>query len=110
MPVPSFLTDSDELSRRVWEYFVAIMKSDKVAGGEDLPLWEDMDDEFKRCLTEAFSINVTREVEALFLPVVAPDPTPQDRPAKQVSCYICGRRPVYDAGTACLECWDMYLI
>jgi hypothetical protein len=125
VPIPSIpadLLDSDDIARQLWEYWVSLMKTDGVIEGDEMPDWDEMEDETLLCFKEAvdhtvsgplrkFSADLDFEtsLDEAFEEARPTPPQYQAVQAQAVPCYICGRNPVPRNGKVCGNCRHSHL-
>ena len=116
MACPEHLLDAEKLARQLWDYWVSLMNTDQVEGVEEVPVWDENEDDVKDCFLEAVEYQITkplqkyeddREFESSLdeaFTDVRPTPPQYEPEEKQRACYICARNPVRDAGGICSIC------
>ena len=86
------------------------MKTDKVLGADDVPVWDQMDDDFQRCWVEAFSTQVIKPLKGYVDDVEfdsSLDKTFDELNSKKtgpIPCYVCATNVVAANGKVCSEC------
>lgn len=118
--LPPHFQDARTLARAIWEFWVAVLGSDKVSTG--MPLWDGLTDEEQDHLAESCQVNVTEPVrkhleamqaylkktEAGQVQEVAPKPAPQLDYVRTYPCYACGKIPddehIFKPGDVCRRC------
>lgn len=106
------------MARAVWEFWVSVLKTDNVIQAEEMPDWDEMEDELQDRFVEAFSSQIVKPlrnyVEALefdrsfdkaFEEARATLPIEE----RQFMCYICDARPVKRYGKICGVCFDSHV-
>lgn len=123
--VPSILTDPEQMARAVWEYWVTVLKTDGADGAEDMPDWDEVEEEQKETFIEAFRSQIAKHFKDYLEAVEfehslddafdAAKPTPPMYTDKHIreaqtkgdvaACYICARSGVSQAGKVCSRCY-----
>lgn len=91
------LLNADELSPIVYDYYVNLLKTDRLAG-EEIGLWNEIDENYQSAFKEAIDsqiiVHLKRYVEQ------------KGKEAKvgNFPCYVCDRVPVVKPGGFCAQC------
>ena len=109
---PAHLLDHWVLARKVYEYWMSVLRTDNVPEEETIS-WEDMDKVYQEDFAEAIRVHVTELFqgyldesirEAVDVETSRPDPVQVD-PSKWTSaCYSCEKYAVPETGKMCAYC------
>jgi len=108
--IPDSLLDADELSRVVYNYWIALLRTDN-AVEQDAANWTDLEDVFKEDFTESIRIHVINLLTPIFEKIERDDYISSHSPDinKSHRCYTCDRAAVAFAGDVCATCSYSYL-
>lgn len=120
--IPSILLDSEQMACAVWEYWIAVLKTDEI--DDSFPEWGEVDEEQRRTFIEAFRTQVVKHVRnyaeavefetSLDKAFDSVKPTPPMYTDKHLRgetkgsvalCYICAHIGVSRAGRVCSHCY-----
>lgn len=99
MRVPEHFTDGEELSKTVWDFWVTIMKTDRVLNSDQFPKWDELDKEWKQRFLEAVTSQI---VGPLSLALMKPENA-------TIPCYTCGDVVVSYPGQLCTRCYYTHI-
>lgn len=106
--LPPEFSDPEELSRNIYDYWISLLRTDKVIEDGAAAVWSEMETELKEDFVESIRVHV---IDALEPFVQEADRIKQIVMAYQNSgaaancrCYVCDRNPVDQAGWLCGPC------
>ena len=111
---PKQLTDPAHMAKAVWEYWVSVLRTDRVVNSEEMPDWDDVEDEMKYCFIEALTHEVVKPLK-VHLENIEFDSSLDDtfadlaKEKRQIPCYVCGSNPVSEGGKVCPICWYSHM-
>ncbi len=91
------LLDADELAPIVYDYYVNLLKTDRLAGA-DIGLWNEIDESYQSAFKEAIEAQIVVHLKRYV------DQKGKEAKAGNFPCYVCGNVPVVKPGGFCAQC------
>lgn len=119
---PAHLLDAETIARNLWDEWVTLMKTDGLIESDEVPDWNEAEEEQRLCFLDAVAAQVVKPVKDYVDAVEfesslddtfnAARPTPPQHytgPAREYPCYICARNVVYEYGKICATCHHCHI-
>lgn len=107
--VQEYLFDPERVAQATFDYWIQLLRTDKVEGADDMVLWKDLAVHFREDLIEAFDAYVSKPLRQFAATRASDAYSSQTVKVKPIPCYICERRSVPQVGTVCDGCASSHL-